>query len=256
MSLFNAAAARIIESNTKELSRSPFGKVAVEVASGLARRFIPPVDELITAKLAQYPNAKGVIDSASLAWSQAQFNATPNPLLGGITPFEARMMSEDLASRELSRKNLFLLEVTSKLLGTSVNDTFNLFATSVEYSPYTLSGEKRRIGGGFNDTLQAGEAVEMRITTLDDKNGSIKKFFSAHAQKAISTDGTINTPSKYAIGIKVIHSVITQNSNYGSYEQIGWYRPANIEHSLSRGEQGMEEVTMTFSQLDNFMSGN
>lgn len=254
MSLFAAAAEKILRSNTTELAKSVGGKIAVDIGAGLLRRYVPPVDQIIQAKLAQFPNAKGVIDSASMAFSQAQFNATPNPLLGGITPLEARMMIEDMQSRELSRKNLFLLEVSSNLLGNGINDTFNLFATSVEYSPFTLTGEKRKIGGASNDVLQSGDPVEMRITTYDDSDGILKKWFAAHAQKAVRTDGTINPPAKYAIKIKVIHSLVSQNYNRGQYEQSGWFRPANIEHSLSRGEQAMEEVVMTFSQLDSFMS--
>jgi hypothetical protein len=253
VSLFAAAVERVLRSNTTELASSPLGKIAVEVGAGLVRRFVPPVDELINAQLAQFPFAKGVIDQGAIAFSVEQFNATPNPLLGGITPIEARMIAEDLTSRELSRKNLFLLEVVSNLLGSGAGQTFNLFATGVEYSPYTLSGEKRRIGGASNDTLQAGDPVEMRITTYDDKAGSIKGFFAQHAQKAVRQDGTVTPPSYYALKIKVIHGIISQNYNFGSYEQSGWFRPANIEHSLSRTEQGMEEVTMTFTQLDSFM---
>jgi hypothetical protein len=93
----------------------------------------------------------------------------------------------------------------------------------------------------------------MRITTLDDSEGTLSSWFARHALKAVKPDGTVNAPGRYAIKIKVIHAVISQSANVGGYEDEGWFRPANIEFSLSRSEQALKDVTMTFSQLDSFM---
>lgn len=188
-------------------------------------------------------------------FSQAAYWGTPTPLLGGISPAEARQIHEDMGSQKLAHKNLWLLEVTSWLEGGVKNmpDRFNLFATEVDYAPFTVTADKRRVGGAVVDAVQGGEPVELRMTTMDDQAGSIKHWFAAHYGEVCARDGTVGVPANYAITIKVVHAFITQASNRGGYEDIGLFRPANLEVSLSRREDGLQELQMTFSQLDTFM---
>lgn len=253
MSLWSAAAERVLRANTSELASSPLGKVAVDLAAGAVRRFTPAVDEIILRKLAEFPDVQGTVNQGAMILSQLEYFNTPNPLLGGITPRQAQIIAEDLQSRNLARKNLFLIEVSSELLGDGISQTFNLFATSVEYAPYTLTGEKRRIGSASTDSLQSSDPVEMRITTHDDTFGTLSRWFAVHAQKAASSDGTVSPPGHYAIRIKIVHAYITQDTNLGGYEDVGLFRPGNIEFSLSRAENSMKEVTMSFAQLDTFL---
>lgn len=184
--------------------------------------------------------------------SQTKFWGGPTPLFGGISPTEAKRIYDEMRGQRLSKKNLWLIEVSSRLQG-DASQRFNLFATDVEYEPYILAGEKRRIGGAVVDVVQGAEPVELRLTTMDDQTGSLKKWFAAHHGKAASRDGTIGVPDSYAITIKVVHSFITRDSNRGGYEDAGLFRPVNLSVSLSRREDGLQEVQMTFSQLDTFM---
>ena len=94
---------------------------------------------------------------------------------------------------------------------------------------------------------------ELRLTTIDDQQGTLKRWFAAHHGAAAPRDGTVGVPDSYAITIKVVHAFITRGSNRGGYEDIGMFRPANMALSLSRREDGLEEVQMSFSQLDTFM---
>jgi hypothetical protein len=184
--------------------------------------------------------------------AQARFWGTPTPLYGGITPAEAKKIYTEIRGVRHCKKNLFLIEVSSALAG-NISQRFNLFATELEFAPYTISGEKKKIGAGHADIVNSGDPVEMRVTTLDDQSGFLKLWFAAHCQAAVSQDGTVGVPEEYAIKIKVVHGVVTSGSNFGAYEDKGLYRPANIDISLSRREDGLQELQLTFVQLDTFM---
>lgn len=185
--------------------------------------------------------------------SQIKYWKTPTPLFGGITPTEAAKIYDDMRGNSFSKKNLFLIEISSKLMGAGISQRFNMFVTEIDYAPFTISGEKRKVGSASVDSVQSSEPIEMRITTMDDQSGSIKRWYVNHHGAAAQENGTVGVPDNYAIQIKVVHSFITRKSIRGGYEDIGLFRPANLEFSLSRREDGLQEVQMTFSQLDTFM---
>ncbi|MFZ3017137.1 MAG: hypothetical protein WA056_01620 [Gallionella sp.] len=190
--------------------------------------------------------------------SQTRYWGASVPLFGGITPKEAKHIYETMRGQRLAKKNLWLIEVSSGLNGGKLNTSlFNLFATEVEYAPFTISGEKRRIGSASVDSVQSGEPIEMRLTTLDDQAGTLKMWFEKHAAAVVKENGTVGVPAEYAITIKVVHSFVglqSGSSEYeGKYRSIGLFRPANMELSLSRREDGLQEVQMAFAQLDTFM---
>lgn len=184
--------------------------------------------------------------------SQVKYWGTSTPLFGGITPAEAKRIHDEIRATKFAKKNLFLIEVSSELMG-DVSNRFNLFATDISYSPQTVSGEKTKTGSASVDLVNSSEPVEMRVTTKDDDVGTIRRWFEYHAAAATSPDGTVGVPSNYAIRIKIVHSFITSESNRGGYQNVGLYRPANIELDLSRRDDNLEEIQMAFSQLDTFM---
>lgn len=184
--------------------------------------------------------------------SQTRYWGAATPLFGGISPNEAKGIYDEMRGQRLGKKNLWLIEVSSRLQG-DASQRFNLFATEIEYEPFNLTSEKRRAGGAVVDSVQGAEAVELRLTTMDDQSGTLKKWFAAHHGVAAARDGTVGVPDTYAITIKIVHSFITRSSNRGGYEDIGLFRPANLALSLSRREDGLQELQMSFSQLDTFM---
>ena len=191
-------------------------------------------------------------------WTNAVYIATPTPLFGGISPSEAIEIYQRNISIQRSKKNLWLLQVQSNLLG-DASEIFNLFATEVEYSPFTIDGEKIKIGSGNIDRVDGATSTEMRITTTDDTIGNLKRWFQAQVAVAVHQDGTVGVPFDYAIRIAIAHNFITEDSaelaksKQMCFENIGWFRAVGIEISLSRRDNALEELSMSFTQLDSFV---
>jgi hypothetical protein len=212
-----------------DILRGDFDRAGLRLLdSGLLREFLPGMD--------------GVA-------AQARFFGTPTPLMGGISPAEAKGIYEEMRGQKLCRKNLWLIEVDSPLLG-DFSGRFNLFATELEYSPHTITGEKRKIGAAHADIVNSSDPVELRMTTMDDEDGFVKTWFAAHCQAAANRNGTVGVPAQYAIRIKVVHGFIRPGRGY---EDLGYFRPANIDISLSRREDGLQELALSFVQLDTFV---
>lgn len=181
---------------------------------------------------------------------QAIRGGRANPLLGGLTMSEARKIYSEMREHTLAKKNLFFLEVSSPLSGTE--SCFNLFATDIEYSPFVVEADKLKVGGATVDSVTGNGPCEISITTMDDAQGTLKKWFATHHAAATAKDGTVGEPGLYAIRIKVLHHYI-DGSGVG-YADIGLFRPENLSISLSRRDDNLEELQMQFSQLDTFMS--
>jgi hypothetical protein len=68
----------------------------------------------------------------------------------------------------------------------------------------------------------------------------------------VAADGTFGVPASYGITIKVLHAVVNGQNSKDAFTNKGLYRAASYEVQLSRREQAMQEVTLTFTQLDSF----
>lgn len=150
------------------------------------------------------------------------------------------------------RKNHFIVQFSSRI-GGDVSDKLNLFITDIDLNPMNISGEKHKVGGAFVDAPTGAEATEVRVTTMDDSAGTIKRWFEQHCTAVVASDGTFGVPASYAIKIKVLHGVVDGQAANNAFENKGLYRAASYEVQLSRREQAMQEITLTFSQLDSFM---
>lgn len=193
-----------------------------------------------------FPGASGI-------FSQAAFWGVSTPLFGGITPLKAKELYEEIRGENLAKRNLWLLEITSNLKSGAFNipSRFNVFATGLEYSPFITEGDKAQVGAAKVDLVSGCGPVELSITTMDDQAGSLKRWFALHHAAATSSDGTVGEPGKYAIRIKIVHSFLEENSE--AYTDVGLFRTENLSASLSRREDDIEELQMSFSQLDTFM---
>lgn len=181
------------------------------------------------------------------------------PLLGGITLREAREMYEQLRDAQLARKNLFFVRVVDYnpppveyADGMYFTSLFNLFAVDVSYSPFTLTGDKAPIGSAVFDKLSGSDPVELTITTMDDSRGSIKRWFQGKYLQAAHADGTFGLPSEYWVDIEVYHA--TPQAREDAYWVTWRMRPQNTQHELSRRDQALGEVAMTFAQVDTFIT--
>lgn len=193
-----------------------------------------------------FPAANGIL-------TQAAYWGTETPLFGGLSPMEAKQIYDEIRSEKLAKQNLWLLEVSSNLAGGKFNipARFNMFATQVEYSPFMTEGDAVKIGSSNVGLVESSAPVELQITTLDDQDGSLKRWFALHHAAATAKDGTVGEPGKYAVKIRVVHSFVEETE--GAYEDIGLFRPENLSVSLSRRDDNVVELQMTFVQLDTFM---
>lgn len=180
------------------------------------------------------------------------------PLLGGLTLREAQEMYSQLAAAQLARKNLFFVRVidynpppVEYAPGSYFTSLFNLFALDVSYGPSTLTGEKVPLGSAVMDKLTGAEAVELSITTMDDSRGSLKRWFDAKAAQAAHPDGTFGLPSEYWLDFEIYHA--TPKADENAYKQLIRMRPVSAQHELSRRDQGLGEVQMTFTQFHTFI---
>lgn len=181
---------------------------------------------------------------------QALYWSSPTPMFAGLSPSEAKRIHRQSASTRYGNKNWFLLQVSSQI-GGDVSEAFNLMASDIEYAPSTITGDIKKIGSASIDSVQSGEPVDLTLTTMDDARGSIKTWFNSHVQAAVHTDGTLGLPAQYAIRIRIAHHVIQDDS--GAYADVGLFRPVNMPLSLSRKEDGLQEIGLQFRQLDTFM---
>jgi hypothetical protein len=195
-----------------------------------------------------------ILDQFSDSLNLQQFYwGTPTALFGGVTPAEALRIYMDAKIEPRAKKNLFLIEVSSVLLG-DVSHRFNLFCTELDYAPLTIGGEKHKIGAAHTDSVNSSDPVELRITTTDNQDHYIKRWFQNQCCACAASDGTVGLPADYAVTIKILHSKITRESSGSDYEDVGLFRPANMEIQLSRREDALQELTLSFVQLDTFMA--
>lgn len=182
--------------------------------------------------------------------SQGRYWSAANMLYGGITPSEAKRIYQEAVDTGRAKKNLFLLKVQSNLVG-DYSHEFNLFCTDVERGYGEVTGSKSRVGGALVDTLQQREAGTVRITTMDDRTGLLKRWFLDHVVAMAAHDGSFGVPSDYAVVITLQHAFVGEVDGFTSRMLC---RAQSCESSLSRREDSMEELQMTFTQLDTFMS--
>lgn len=177
----------------------------------------------------------------------------PSSLVGGVTLAQAREIFERMAAADYEKKNLWCIRVTN-LDGGSLGLDFNFFATDVGYAPFAVAGDAIQIGSGFMDNPNADERVEMRVTTLDDSYGTIKRWFRDRMARMVYPNGLMGLPGDYLFRVEVMHAYADESA-YGSGQAL-WdtyiMRPGTIEYEKSRREDGLSELQMTFVQFDTF----
>lgn len=179
-------------------------------------------------------------------------------LLGGISLDEAARMAAEVQTTNYAKKNLFYIvfgEFEEESGFEDIAHAFNMFATNVSYTPGAITSEGKSIGMGVMDTLIGAERVELRITTYDDARGTIRGWFEAKRRRIVHHDGTLGLPIDYLVKILVGQSASDEIGGdlFGKFETNYLFRPVDIEYDLSRSEDALLEVTMTFSQFDTFM---
>jgi hypothetical protein len=180
----------------------------------------------------------------------------PSELTAGISMNQLISMYKGFAAIKHSRKNLWYIEIEDGSpppgFGGLAALRLNMFAQDVDYAPYTMSGDVVRIGSANMDALQGTERVQMRVTTLDDDVGRIKRWAQAKAAQMTRANGLFGVPASYVFTVKVAHMDVLGDRGIGYVERVAM-RIENVELSLSRREQAAEEVVLSFVEFDTFM---
>lgn len=231
-----------------ELPRTAGAIVARAVAQQLSSTQVRKIQQLLQL---------GDFVGGLLGLSEAT-EGIAQPLLGGLTLANARDTYTQLRDAQLARKNLWFIRVTDHnppslphLDGAPAASYFNLFATDVSYPRSTLTGEKVAIGSAMMDRIAGTEAIELAVSTMDDSKGTLKHWFDAKYAQAAQADGTFGVPADYWVDIEVFHASPFDNAQ--AYRLNARMRTNGIQHELSRREQAMQEIQMTFSQVDTFI---
>jgi hypothetical protein len=211
---------------------------------------------IFTAKMPWLDNA------ASTAWFMSQRSRA----MGGVTPVEAKRIMQDSLSTHFARKNLFMVSIDDQPIQTSdiqCNkpgrlDFFNMFVLDVNYGVVVITADAHKVGSAVLDQPNGAEAVELRLTTMDDERGTIKSWFSQLSGRVAHDDGTMGVPAEYLSKITITHSFVTDDSAQhwlkgGRPWKAGTYfRPVSLELDLSRKDSAMEEFTLVFHQYDTY----
>jgi hypothetical protein len=194
-------------------------------------------------------------------------NATdiPLPLLGGISLNQARQLYNRAATTPYARKNFWILKFAPlDQSNPAASADVNLLATEVSYGSTTLSSESRHFGSTFIDEIQASERTELKVTTLDDTYGTIKRWFNSLTDKVASNDGAYGVPYAYALRTYLTHGFVegydqgialpSAPGQPAPYVDVLLLRPSTMEIELSRRDSGLQEVQLGFVEIDPFMA--
>lgn len=194
----------------------------------------------------------------------ADIQNVPLDLLGGVTLARVRQMHEMIRDARLTRKNLWFVRVTDPnpprvgyaFQQGGIGGVLDLLALEVSYSPFTLTSEKKNIGSAVLDGLNGSESVELTLTTMDDEAGTVKRWFEGKCLQAARPDGTFGVPADYCVNIEVVHAVSVDDAPVRAdpYKSMMTMRPQALQIDLSRREQAFQELTLSFSEFDTFIS--
>lgn len=181
-----------------------------------------------------------------------QLNHGGSMIHGGISPDDAVQLYREAMAATHARKNLFFISIESNYFN-DLSGLFNLYAVDVERGPSEVSGSKVRAGSAQIDLLTQSEPVVLRITTMDDAKGTLKKWFEIQTAAVARADGSFGVPggpNGYALTITIQHAFA---AGTGGFTGTVLCRPQSYEVGLSRREDTVEELQMTFMQLDTFL---
>lgn len=197
------------------------------------------------------------------------FEERPNELMGWLTPRQVAEIQKKVKEAGPVRKSLFCIRIADDnpppmkvdgiAAGVGVANMFDLLALDVTYSPITLTGDKVPIGSAVMDKVTGIEAVEIQVTTIDDETGTLKRWFELKCAQAVNGDGTFNPQGKYAFEMEIVHGLprahgtipdLPADKVEKAYSNRYRIRAASIQCEMSRRDQALQELQMTFTQVD------
>lgn len=211
-----------------------------------AKGLLPSLNSLPDLILGEVARAS----ETSLQWTAA-------PLYGGLTLDRYRELFVEAGMTQRAWKNLWFIsidEFKASKESPAGAGPINLMALDVSFTPCTMPGEAVPIGGANVDKLESTERVEIRLTTMDDARGSLKRWFIAKCDQVAHTDGTMGLPADYLVVLNIVQ--MDPSGEAGPEVRMRHKflaRPTNIDIELSRRSKELEELAMGFVQADTFL---
>lgn len=179
------------------------------------------------------------------------------PLLGGMSLREAKQLQREAAQTRYARKNIFSIVLEDPNPPPNCDDVaylFGFFATDVAFGPNTITSEPKQTGTAVMDSVSGTERTELRITTYDDTQGSIKRWFDGKCAQIAHSDGTVGLPVEYLIKLSIMQGAVDDLSAALCGAMLAEYvvRPASCELEYARSEDQLQQVQLTFAQFDTF----
>lgn len=176
--------------------------------------------------------------------------------------------TSDFLQTHYARKNIWYIEIEDEnpppfTLGYA--GLINQFAVDLNYTPWTFQGGGLQVGSLHVDELTSSDRTDIRLTTFDDARGYLQKWFYGKCGQVSNGDGTFGLPRDYLLRLRVRKMAVTRegwvhSSTKGikggkdsSWDDAFLVRPTSIEIDLSRRDQALQELQMTFTQWDTNM---
>lgn len=245
-----------------------FARDITGVARGLADRLPAPLQAIGAAAPAGTLGGQlGAVTRPFAGASATPGRAIPGgwpaaPVWGALQDQQTYYEAWRLHSQtQKAWKHLFHVSVldfaSSDAAGQGVERLFNLFALDVSFTGFMLTGEAVPLGSGIVDNLTGIERVEVRVTTYDDRRGTLERWFMAKCRQAANQDGTFGLPRDYLVVLTIQQmpaslEVPTSTDDGERLTRKYLMRPVSIEVELSRRDPGPKELQMTFAQWDTF----
>lgn len=177
-------------------------------------------------------------------------------LAGGLSMWDMLDIHARTNGDDLSRKNFYILEINDRSRASPVINgekysQFNLLTTSLSFNSFDIQGESIPIGSVELDKLGSNAKTVLNLTCYDDKWGTIKQWAALKSQVMTGSDGTFLPPVYYCFEVRIVFGTNIPDPKF--YEQIYLMRVQTMPHELTRQENGLEELNLTFSQVDTFM---
>lgn len=249
MSLFERLAAKAVQKAVSETKIPP--KIARHMP--IARRILSgDIDGAIDQAVSERFGLARTGGPMGEGWARV---GGPSRLLGGITPKRVKQIYQQMAGIEYAKKNLWVLRITD--LRPQRGDEFssiNLFAVDVAHSQYAINSNDTRLGSGHFNVPDNGAPVEVRVTSLDDSYGSVKRWFRDRHLRVCRPDGTHGLPINYLMLCEIVHAVIDEvEDKSDAYADRIICRAGSIETDLSRSEDALQQLQFSLVEHDSFL---
>lgn len=233
-------------------------------------------------------NVKGLIGSAK-SFLADPYQVVPNPLLGGYSRKETQKQAQLAFKTAYAKNNLFLVRFGDKHypmrkpkgeirdfstgLPDEVRVSWDLLAMGVSFNPIAITGDAVKLGLLQGDSIQQSERVEIRMTFFDNAHGTIKRYLSEKKKQMVNRDGTGNPPSSYVLEMLIIHLDQSVGVTKIGGKPIGLFqlndlidksyiqhryqvRVSSLDIDLNKREDSLQELQVTFTEVDSFMTPN